>query len=308
MIVSADKNTIDPPIYNIVKDINSPIPIVPVTRLNNYEFNPALLELKEYVLIDYCELGWDADMSKTHLFTKNTSAFSNLFQGEEWEKFDDWVRENKPKIYFKREFIKGNHPDYVKPIEYPCWYVVPPPQSKEEFEARPINVFHFWGRSSELRVKLHADFWAESGKYGISVCDNIYYLSKFITEETCQNKWVTLNIPHFARHDISEILAINGLSTFSVSMGGAGTKCFRSSESPINSIVAMPHDNLEWTYPWIHGDNCIRFSPENGVHELSEALTRPDLYEIYLRGIETVKKYQWDNYKIHIENTIKEAL
>lgn len=308
MVVSADRNTIDPPIYNIVSRIDSPIPIVPITRVDNYEFNPALLELKEYVLMCFCEYGWNYDLKKTHLFTKNTGSFADLFQGEEWEKFDDWVRENPPKLYFKRECVDEKLPDYVKPIEYPSWSIIPPFQTREEFNARPINIFSFWGRSSEDRVRLHADIWAKSGMYGAAVCDNIYYVGQFLRQETCPNKWVTLNVPHFARHDLGEILGINGLSKLSISEPGAGVKCFRHSESPVNSIMAMPYDNMLWTYPWEHGVNCIKYRRGFEVQDLDEALARPDLYEIYLRGIETVRKYQWDNYKIHIENTIKDAI
>lgn len=310
MLVSADKNTIDPPVYRIVANINSPIPIVPITRLDHYEFNPALLELKEYILIDYCEYGWDFYSDVTHLFGVNTEEFEDKFKGEEWQKFDNWVKQNPPKVYFKREMTTSCTLDYVKPIEYPNWIICPQVQTKEEFESkRPIDIFYFWGRSHEGRVMFHADIWKQSSNYGYSVCDNIYYLDGFLKKEENPKKWVSLSIPHFSRHDIAEVLAVNSLSKISVSMPGSGVKCFRSTgESPVNSVMAMPQNDIKWTFDWVHGENCILIRLGQEVKDLIANINRPELYNIYVNGVETARKYQWENYKLHIEKTIEQSI
>ena len=310
MLVSADKNTIDPPVHRIVGNINSPIPIVPITRLDHYEFNPELLNLDKYVLIDYCEYGWDFYSDKTHLFGVNTDEFLDKFKGEEWQKFDNWVKQNPPVVYFKREMVVGDNPSYVKPIEYPNWVICPPIQTKEEFDSkRPIDVFYFWGRSHEGRVMLHSDIWKYSSKYGYSVCDNIYYVDGFLQKEENPKKWVSLSIPHYARHDISNILAINSLSKLSISMPGAGVKCFRSTgECSVNAIMAMPQNDMVWTYDWGHGKNCIMLRVGHEMEDIISSLKRFDLYEIYVQGVETTKKYQWENYKKHIEDVISQSI
>ena len=140
MIVSPDiNNNMDGSVLRIASQINSPYPIVPITRIEGFVFNPALFELDKYVLLDYSELHWNTENTDTHLFGKNTSDFPDQFPGEEWKKFDDFARNQPPVIYFKRELLNKDKSDFVHPIDYPCWVEPPPIQSREEFNSRPIS-------------------------------------------------------------------------------------------------------------------------------------------------------------------------
>lgn len=304
MILSADKNKYSPPEYNVLKNVNSTLPLVLITRLDDYEFNTELLNLKEYVLIDFSELGWDKEFKDSHIFGKNTSDFKYRFDSPEWDKLDGWVKNNPPKYHFIREILKKDITDTVLPIDYPCYATPYPVENREHFNSRPVNVFNFWGRSSEDRVKVHAEFWTHSSVNGASICDNMYYINKFLNEEHNPNKWVTLNIPHFSRVDIQNIYNINGLSKLSLSLKGCGNKCFRHGESPVNSIMVMEDNGITFAYEWVHGVNCIKFKGDP-ISAIEQALKRDDLYDIYLRGLENIDKYRIDNYtKNYIEKII----
>jgi len=308
MICSPDINgNMDGSVLRIASLIDSRYPIVPITRIEGFQFNPELLSLNKYVLLDYSELYWNSENTDTHLFGKNTSDFPEQFPGEEWKKFDDFVRDNPPVIYFKRELLNKDKGGNVYPIDYPCWVEPPPVQSREEFNARPVEVFFYWGRSHEERVALHSAFWSNSSRNGASICDNIYQYQNFLQHEENPKKWVTLYMPHYSRIDIQNLLTINGQSKLSVSLFGAGRKCFRTSgESPVNSLMVMQRSQTCYTYPWEHGVNCLMF-PDTKVNIalLDEFLKRDDLYEIYCNGVETVHKYKANEY---IQNYITPLL
>ncbi len=296
MIVSPDANNQnDGSVIRICSHINSPVTIVPITRIHGFQFNTELLSLGKYILLDYSELHWNTHNTETHLFGKNTSDYPEIYKGEEWQKFDEFVNNNPPQVYFKRELLKNDVTDTVLPIDYPCWTTPDIVQTKEQFDARPIKCFFYWGRSSEYRVKLHADIWLNSSKNNTAVCDNLFYLNAFLNEESCPNKWVTVNIAHYSRQQIETILQVNGLSKLSVSIKGSGSKCFRHLESSTNSVMVMDRDNLAWAYEWIDGVNCLKID-NTSIDELNELTHREGLYEIYLNGMQTVDKYRIDNY------------
>lgn len=308
MVVVADgENKTDGFARDYLQKVNTNIPIVLVAWTEYFEFNEELLSLKEYILVCYCEYGWDARMDETHIWGGNSEKFSRYYNGD-WIRFDNWVKENPPKILFKRELLSKDRVDNIFPIDYPCDHEIPPPQTREQFDNRYFEVFFNWGLSHPSRPKLHGEIWAQSEEMGYAVCDNFFNVNKFIENDTTKRKWLTINTPWYQRFHMKDIIGVNGNSKLSVSWFGAGQKCFRSSESPINSVMIMPEDNLAWAFPWIHTENCLRiFHIEQPFWELEEATKRKDLYDIYLSGIENCKNYQVDNYiKNHIEKTIKE--
>lgn len=311
MIISAQKNLeVDPIVYTILKNVNSRYPMVPVTRVNNYEFNEDLLNIRgKWILVDMCEMDWNFDWERySAIFGGNINEFSDKFPGEEWNKFNEWVKSNHPSIYLKREIHKNDIGHNIHPIEYPNWYEVPTAQTKEQFNARPLEVFFNWGYSSEHRRRFHGEAFTQAPKYGYMVCDNLYHFDGFMANESNPKKWVVIHQPHYARVDINNLFGLSGMSKFTVSMPGAGVKCFRSVEAPLNSIVCLPEDDLAWTYPWIHGENCIRLKVGEEIKGITDALQRDDLYEIYLRGLETVEKYKMSNYaKNYLEPLINNA-
>lgn len=209
-------------------------------------------------------------------------------------KFDNWVKENPPRMMFKRELLKKDVSDKVLPIEYPCTANSYPQQTKEEFESRPINVFQYWGRSSEHRVRIHAEILTHGYKKGFQVCDNLYYINGYLFNEQGE-KWVTCWIPHYQRMELSNLMKVNNLSKLSLSWGGAGFKCFRTSEAPVNSIMVTWKNDFAWAFDW-NETNCILVEQGKEIEGIEEALQREDLYDIYLAGMQNVEKYRLSDY------------
>ncbi len=320
-IITADTKRTDNPAYDMLRKGGFKYPVLLLARSENLTFNEEILSLagKPYIIADYIENGWDWDRKETLIVGKNCDKFADVCQSG-WDKLNDFIKENPPLLYFKRELLAKDKTDTVLPIEYVNLQPLFEPQTKDKFDARPISVFHYWGRSSDSRLIAHGEFWKNAARKGYSVCDNIYYFSGFMQDEVNQpNKWVTMNIPHYSRVEIKHILEINGLSKLSLSLPGAGVKCFRNcGESLCNSVMIMPEDNLSWSYPFVHGVNCVQFPIKEDVTSIKNewdvceaietALKRTDLYDIYLKGLETAKYYQIDNYiQNYLEPLINKA-
>lgn len=308
MVISACAgNRYSPPEWNVVKDVNTPIPIVLVTRLSDFVFNEELLSLDKYVLANLCEFSWDYDWHYTPIFGRKYSDFDTLFEGEEWAKFYEFVINKPPVLTLQREISYDDLTDNIKPLAYPCYQPVYPTQTKEEFNIRPIEVFHYWGRSSEERMWFQGNAYLHASKKGIEIADNIYYLHGLLNESH-KRIWATANIPHFARVPIEQILQINSMAKFSLSMPGCGKICFRHSESPVNSIMVLQYNNMAFPFRWRHGVNCIMYKGVDPIPAIEEALKRDDLYEIYLKGLQNIDKYRTHNYNKYIEDLINKAL
>lgn len=308
MIYSAAANNhFSPPEINVIAGIKSDIPLVLVTRLENFVFNEELLTLGRYVLVCMSEYGWDWDLEKsgTHIWGYNTSEFPHFKDNPEWKKFDKWVASNKATLFFKRELLKKDANNWLLPIDYPNYQEPYPIQTKKEFDSRPLEVCMMWGRSSEHRTRVHSEIWANSSKNGASICDNIYQFNAFLQHESNSKKWATFHQPHYQREDIKQLLIINGLSKLSISLWGCGVKCFRSTgESPVNSIMVKYKDNLKWSEDWVHGYNCIEVEVRNEIFGIESALKRDDLYDIYVKSVETSNKYHFHKYTKNYLNTL----
>ena len=325
-IQSADlSGNIDAPVLNFLRMLHglteslleADVVIVPITRYDNYKFNPKLYELnKPWVLVDFCEYGAnDWDRKETHFFGFNTHKFKQFDScREQYELFDKWVVDNFPKVIFKRELLEKDFRldlrNVVHPIEYPCYMPVAKPETREEFNRRPIEAFHYFGFSHNSRVKLHSEFIIQKLNLGYEIIDNLNNFKKFFENNPPGTKRVfaSLWIPDYARVDIKYVMAINALSKLSVSLPGAGVHCFRTHEVPSCSVMVLQQDNLSRTFDWLHGVNCIRTPLGNDMDSIKggkdcpefpaiiEALKRDDLFDIYQNGLETVDKYRVPKY------------
>jgi len=306
-IISADRNRYSPPEYDVIKNVNSPIPLVLVTRLSDYVFNEELLSLKDYILINMSEFNWDFNWDFSPIFGDGDDRLFDIFKGEEWIKFAKFVEKNPPKLTFQREILKQDLTDKIKPLSYPCYQPEYKLNSKEEFDARPLDVCHYFGRSSEERMIFQGNAYIHASEKGFEICDNIYYLQGFLNEGK-KNIWVSTHIPHFARIPIEQVLQINGLSKLALSMPGCGKHCFREGEVPVNSVMVIQDNDVPYPFEWVHGINCIRYKGDNPIPAIDQALKRDDLYVIYLRGLENIDNYRYPKYSNYIENEIKKAL
>lgn len=310
VIVADKKGRTDGAMHNLALRVNSPIPILLISRPDGFEFNEKVLELagKPYIIWDVVEYGWDAPMTHNHYFGVNTGDFSHLFSGEAWSRLDDFIASNKPLAVFQRELLDKDVPNGVFPIAYPAQNEIPPTQTRNEFYSRPLQVFSSWGLSNEDRKRLHGEIWQKSGSYGYVVCDNPFYLKGFIENENNTNKWATFWIPHYNRQPIETIVGLNGMAKISISLAGAGKVCFRHTEAPLNAVMLMQEDGIKWSYDWVHNVNCLKCEQGKEIETIVEALKNPNLFEIYLAGVENCRKYQTQNYIDNYINPIINSL
>jgi len=303
--VSDRKGRTDGPAFQMLQQVQSPLPIVLMAKTAGYRFNEELRNIKEpYILCEFSEMGWDWKMEETHIWGKNTDKFPQ-FDSEHYKMFDEWVAENPPALTFTRELMQKDVTDTHKPIDYPCWFNVNDPVSEKEFNNRPLSSFYFWGRSHEARVKLHGRMWTEGTEKGFSICDNLAFFDKFMLNEDGR-KIVSVHLPHYYRVDIKELLAINNLSKTCIALPGAGIKTFRHVEASYNSVMIKWADGLAWSYPWQPGKNCITTPEGDEIEWLIWSLDTLNLYTIYKAGVANCKNYQIDLYiKNYIEPIIK---
>ncbi len=307
-IKSPDRNgNIDPNITNgllkfipnQVKHSNqADIVVIPVSWQHNYQFDPSLYNLnKKYVIIDFMEYGssWNhSAKQKTHVFGSNTNQFNNLKNSAEWLAFCKFAKDIPPALYFKRELLQDDRNEKLLPCEFTCNIGSRPMQSQEGFNARKIDVFHCWGMSNCKRPELHGEIFKQMCHKRYGVISDWSHTDHHLNNHNGRT-WATIFVPHFVRMPIDRVVDINVKSKMMVSMWGNGVKCFRSSEC-VGTIMALPYDNLAWSYEWIHGENCIRLEDAKEFDSLYDATQRDDLYKIYVNCQATLEKYRGGNY------------
>lgn len=268
------------------------ITIVPISYYGNYRFNEDLKYIKKpVVLIEFVEFAWNWDQESENRFGHGMTHLYGHLNTPEYAKLDQWVRDNPPRIYFKRELKRSDASESVLPVEYLCYLPAVTVQTEAEFNARPIQVFNNWGYSHPSRRRLHGDIFRYADNHGIHIIDSWDQGEDYQGSRT----WATIHTPHFLRRPIWGIQPWISRSKIAVSLPGAGNKCFRSSESSNGAIVALLNDKLAWGIDWIHGLNCIRLRAGfefDGLQEGSQSI----LYDIYRNGQETIDRYRPNRY------------
>lgn len=292
--------------------------ITPVTFMNNYQADTeamtmAILSKKKIVVVDFVEYGWDI-INPDHLFSINTTTdWSDKFLGTDYTYLNDFLKVCQERIvlYFKRELperSKLNPPFKILPIEYPGVNTLPEvinPDTYEEYSNRPIDVIMVWGLSNPSRPILHGEFVKKSALNGQHLVSTIDHVG--ICQARGDKRMIVMaHVPDFARVSIHQILHLQSLSKISISMNGAGKKCFRHAESSYNSVMALQENELKWSYPWIDEVNSIELPNEDEEPLINEDrsysrimyyLGKPEsLYKIYLQGINNWKNYEVNNY------------
>ncbi len=291
---------------------NSDVVIVPLVDTVGYTYNSQLEEIKAhrkpYVFIDFIEYGaghqCDTNWANRtqHLFGRSGEMPSALHDRRpEFDRLHAFIAENPPVLYFKRELLARAVDERVAPIEFPCYLPPHQPESREDFERRPIEVFYSWGFSNCMRPRIHASIWGGMCDYGYSVVGSLEHVQSELSECKPRRLWVTAHTPHYARVDIAKVMDIQGKSKTSISAPGAGIKCIRHGECPVNSVMVMPWDELAWSFPWVGHENCIRLGEKSRVAwQLNHWFANPEdhgrLYDIYRRGLDTVDRYRSHRY------------
>lgn len=324
MIVSPDKKgTLDHPTLRILQEINIDVPIVPVNMFSGYDFNEDLYKLDKWVLVDMAEYGANQwQRNETHIWGVNSENYKQC-DTDEWRKFDNFIKEKPPIVYFKRELLKKDLTGNIYPIDFAAFFATPPIQTEQEFNNRLLELFNSWGYSHELRRAIHGYIFVHATTSGIEVVDNFPSIEKQISERNGNKRtWATIFTPYWQRQEMQTVFHYQGMSKLSLSLAGAGAKCFRHSEASLNSVMVMEDNDIAWSYDWVDGFNCIKFPKAKDFEEIKglkgqyrvieaieAALKRNDLYEIYKNGVATCEKYRLDLYaKNYLEPIIKKYL
>lgn len=288
--------------------------VVPVTRLPDFRFNPVLNDLKKpWVLVDYCEFGWNDPMSSSYLWGNNRIQRED-FQGDEWHKFDEFVVQNPPILMFQRELLEKDRTDWILPIEYVNHLPEFGIDTREEFNKRPLEVSFNFGRSHEYRMDLHGAIFSNAGRLGYDVVSQFDHVDKAI-RDNAHLKWLTVHAPHYSRIDVREVQKFTRMSKITIVPGGCGFKTFRHGEVSADAIMAIPRNRLAWAYSWDHTNSVM--VPEYGSHEAADdsctviqnALMSFDLYEIYCNAMTNARNYRFPEYlRRHVTGNIEKFL
>lgn len=304
--------------FEIVNNVNDcDIVILPITYQDNYIFDHNLMEEversgKKIVIVDFVEYGWDVPYP-SHIFGVNTKVWQSKFRNLEYFKLDEFIYRNASRVvlYFKRELVAGtgfDAPFKILPAEYPGVSTLPenPTSTFEEFNNRPIDVIMVWGLSNPSRPILHGEFVKQSALNGQHLVSNLDHVT--ICQKRGDKRMVVMaHVPDFARIPNQIILHLQSLAKISISLNGAGKKCFRHAEASYNSVMALQENELEWSYPWTDMENSIllpnrskgdmNIDEQRSYHIIRSCLDKPEqLYNMYLSGISNWRNYEVNKY------------
>jgi hypothetical protein len=221
------------------------------------------------------------------------------------------VRSLKVKAYFKRELLAGFQSPVPYPI-YPLDWTIPnfaehgAVDTREQFDARPIDIFMSWGYSSESRPRLYGELMRKAGKFCAHFALSAEDVDRSLADKR-ERIFALLFAPVYRRIRLEKLLEWQKKSKLTVSLKGCGIKCFRCAEGSFNSLlVQQAPETVQWSYPWVDGQNCIGLAngPDGEVDEVVQVedlyhhlrITQGSLYDVYLRGLENNKRYRMDTY------------
>jgi hypothetical protein len=162
-------------------------------------------------------------------------------------------------------------------------------ESRDIFNSRPIEVFFNWGYSHPIRQRMHGRIFSSAVHLNAHVVDSW-------TQQLEARTWATIHTPHYERKPLSEVMRWQQRSKVSISLPGAGVKCFRSAEAPVGAAVAMLEDDLAWSFPWIDSVNCIRIDKDCHITRLAGIIREGDVYDIYRQGQDNIARYEQHRY------------
>lgn len=276
--------------------------IVVVSHYDDFVFNRELDSVdKPVVMMDFMEYYGQASSTKTHLFGVDHSIAWNLHSNPEWEKLHRFAEAASPRLYFKRELYSVDRSDSVIPIEWPCYLNAWMIEDKDSFDVRPFEVFFNWGMSNCIRPMIHGDMFMKSCLYGYEVISSFGHIDSKIG--SAGRKWISIHSPHTHRTHINEIALRQAQSKMSVSAHGAGVKCFRSTEHLVHTVPVKLRDSMAWSFPWIHGINCLEMDLDYSdlcasgfAGKLNSFASLGNLHEIYVQAQELADKYRIGRY------------
>ena len=271
--------------------------LVPISFKHDFKFDERLgdkLNGKKWVLSDWSEFGWQWDQQQGFLWGRDRIEHPAFRDHAEYQKFDQFVRDNPPVLTFQRELLEKDRTDKLLPIEYLSWLPEHGNDTKDDFLKRPLEVSYYWGRSSEWRVQMQGDIFAEAAARGFDVLTQFDHVDKAIQDNANSKKWLAVFTPHYSRIRVEDIQYIVRKSKVTIIMPGAGIKTFRHGEHCGDAIMALRNDRLAWAYPWTAVQNCL--NAEFAWTIWSDLQDQDRLYDIYVAAMENARNYRPAEY------------
>jgi hypothetical protein len=285
--------------------------VLAITYISDWEFDAQEFEKikhKPFVIFDYIEYGHEV-YENNHLFGINTNDYIKYFESKNLMDLDRALSQVEIKCYFKRELsLSLNEKDIyfpVYPIEYPVLnYGEFSVDTEEKYNKRPIDIFFNWGWSNPSRADLHGSFYSLAEKFKYSVVSDHTQISKEKKDHPNRPIIYTSFTPHHSRLHMIDLLQIQRFAKISISLNGAGIKCFRHGESSINSLMALQENNMKWTYEWNNNNSIILpnkknshiIDSESSISIMLDLLNSSNLYDRYVNCVNNNKFYNQKQY------------
>ena len=228
--------------------------------------------------------------------------------------------------WFKRE-LKASHQITGCPV-WPLDFTIcrcpdyDSPQSREDFNRRPIDILMVWGYSNLDRVALHGSLMASfehflAGPAPALTFEDIEFI--LARKQTCA--MTLLYTPEYRRLPVERLFWLQNQAKVTISLFGNGMKCFRSAEAGYNSVSAhQAPEEAQWSYPWLDQHNCLALENLPGTNRLDLAkavqklrywtvVDHGALYTLYANGVANNQHYVTDVYgRGYLVPRIKQAL
>ena len=249
----------------------APVIFVIFQGQSDYVFNEAefkaLAELrKPVVILDY----YEGRLSAQHQLLIDAIGQLHIFCWFKRELRSSFVNDKPYPVYP----IDFTHPFYPKPSTI---------DSREDYNARPIDILMSWGFSSRSRAELHGLLFHEYTKFATIPPAALPSDVPIFIEERGRCPLVLLYTPCYRRHPEAEIFDLQSKAKITVSCYGNGAKCFRNAEAGYNSLIAqMGADQFQWSYPWIDKHNCIAL-PNSKDSDFLDCRAAVDILEYWVR-------------------------
>jgi len=270
--------------------------LVPVSHFEDFKMNPLLRKVKKpIILMDFMEYYSGTSENVTHLFgSRHREAWYNC-PGGAWDEFHQWCVENPPVLTFKRELYQCDASDKVVPIEWPCYLPAWEIEPKSNFDARPFELFFNWGMSHHSRPAFAAQAYQLMAEGKIDIVSHFDCIDSKANEP--HRKWISIHSPHTHRTNINEIARRQAQSKMSLSLPGAGVKCFRSCEHLVHTVPLKLQDSMAWSFPWEHGENCLQLPwSSNMALDAYDYAKHFDLHSIYASAQDLADRYRVHRY------------
>jgi len=189
---------------------------------------------KKIIVFDYVET-----FNKTYMLGMERVISSN----SDWIEMGDFcLKEINIISYFKREYKINNDYKNKKYDIHPLDFISTIPEALEypflganQYKLRKKDLLMIFGNSNISRINF-SNFLINKDEIK---CD--------IQLRDC-----------YRRLSIYEVFSLQLDAKLSVSLHGYGEKCFRDSESSVNSIILLQEGTVKYSYDWIDGYNCIK--------------------------------------------------